>query len=231
VVIISNILPRNSLLVKKFNLGYIHVEEHYSMSRHRQYLSKHPEDKSQSELTEQIQHDICAGLRMGGQIVPAAHYAGVTEWQVFDWMAKAETEGPGDPHFEFRKAVTYAEARTELSMVSRIKKAANDDWRAAAWWLERTKKERYSKTSQVDHVLSGKVEYTMQDIEGMTLEERKSIFSYVQAVNQFVDNQRPQLDQNGDPSTAPLNRCLPPGHKPYAEEDIIDVEVEPADEE
>ena len=184
-------------------------------------LPRHTEDKSSFDLDEEIQEDIIQAIRLGGQIVPAARYAGVTEHQVMDWLSKAENDVPGGKYFEFRKKVQQAEARTELGMISHIRRHAKDDWRAAAWWLEKTHKTRYGKTSQVDHVLSGKAEVTVTELEQWPVEQRKQLFRYMRAVQQLSDGHQVPLDSVGDLKHGAYDKCVPPDIDP---DDVIDIE-------
>lgn len=49
----------------------------------------------------------------------------------------------------FADAVKAAEADAELAMVERVRTAANDQWQAAAWWLERKMKRDWSNRQEI----------------------------------------------------------------------------------
>lgn len=80
----------------------------------------------------------------------AAAYAGMSDDTFYRWRA-------ADADFAAR--IDAAEARGALACVARIRQAAPDDWRAAAWILEHRHKEAFGKRTEVagklevDHVL------------------------------------------------------------------------------
>lgn len=51
---------------------------------------------------------------------------------------------------EFRAAVESAEAKAESYYVTIIHEAARDDWRAAAWWLERRRPDSYARRERFE---------------------------------------------------------------------------------
>jgi hypothetical protein len=53
--------------------------------------------------------------------------------------------------FQFWQAVKKAEAEAEAAAVLHIKKAAQSSWQAAAWYLERKHKDRWSRQDRVTH--------------------------------------------------------------------------------
>lgn len=57
-------------------------------------------------------------------------------------MSKGETR-PRSRYAAFRAAVPAAEAEAELRCVGVIRRAADTDWKAVAWWLARKNPERW----------------------------------------------------------------------------------------
>jgi hypothetical protein len=116
------------------------------------------------ELTEQI----CQILRAGNYICAACDYVGINESTYHSWVLRGEKEiarlddpkaKPNESErifVEFSKAVTRARAQAEIQSVARIRKAAEEDWRADAWYLERSHQQRWGRTKlDVEH--SGEV--------------------------------------------------------------------------
>ena len=71
-------------------------------------------------------------------------------------QAKPDTNKAPTPDdilfWEFWEAVKKSEAEAEASAVLHIKKAANEGtWQAAAWYLERKYKDRWSRQDKVSH--------------------------------------------------------------------------------
>jgi hypothetical protein len=100
-------------------------------------------------LTLTLQRGICAALQVGAYIEQAVIYAGITKETYYDWLKKGETEQPGQPHRDFSDAVTQAQAASELSDLMVIDRATKrDEWRAAAWRLERKFPRRWGQQNR-----------------------------------------------------------------------------------
>lgn len=77
---------------------------------------------------------------------------------------------------EFREALSRAEAEGEMVHVANVAKAAPDDWRAAAWYLERRAPTRWRRRDSLWHAgpgegdaplsldLTGKVDVNVDDL-------------------------------------------------------------------
>jgi len=92
------------------------VDQHATAGRHTKYSS------------EKVQK-LLAGLANGLTIKSACIVAGIGVSTLSDWREKY-------PELEERMAEAREKAR--LKMLQRIKRAAEDDWRAAAEWLRLT---------------------------------------------------------------------------------------------
>lgn len=85
---------------------------------------------------------IITALKAGNTRTDAYHYAGISGTVFYDWMKV-------DP--EFYDQVIQAEAVAVVNHVTRIAQAAAEgNWQAAAWWLERRKPLEYGKASRLD---------------------------------------------------------------------------------
>jgi hypothetical protein len=94
----------------------------------------------------QAQRDaICADVRQGLTPLQAALVAGVTDAEFNEWL-RAGREGQ-EPAATLLQGLAKAEAECELVIVGRVKVAAKDDWKAAAWLAERRWPERYQRKS------------------------------------------------------------------------------------
>ena len=90
-----------------------------------------------SKLNSQTQTSICNAIEAGTPLKYAALYAGVGESTVHRWLAMAEAAKPKPEFVEFREAGQRAQARSVTRLVAMVTRAADNDWRAAAWLLER----------------------------------------------------------------------------------------------
>lgn len=125
-----------------------------------------------TKLTPEIQEKICNAIRAGNYIETAAAYSGVAKSTVFDWMRRGarEKERVGKntrarirkkevPYVEFSDAVEKALADAEVIDVDIIRRAAKENWQAAAWRLERKFPDRWGRREKVEADVShsGKV--------------------------------------------------------------------------
>jgi hypothetical protein len=111
----------------------------------------------QEETLEQLKQ----ALRAGNDIETAAHFAGTSIANVYRWLeigkVEAERVAVGmqpnpqhDAYLRFWEALRRARAEAIVRNVTYIQNAAKSgSWQAAAWWLERTVPETYSRTKAV----------------------------------------------------------------------------------
>ncbi len=78
--------------------------------------------------------------------------SGVSERTYYRWLAEGEPED-GPEHFrQFRRGVTRARAQARVAYAAVIRRAANEgDWKAAAWFLERSEPEEWGLKRKLEH--------------------------------------------------------------------------------
>lgn len=100
-----------------------------------------------TELTPQVQSELLTMLTTGAYIEHACQAAGIGTRSYYRWMERGENyenaiqdnQNPDKADLEFWhfwQAVTRARARTSTRVSGLVLRAAEKDWRAAAWWLE-----------------------------------------------------------------------------------------------
>lgn len=94
-----------------------------------------------TKMTPQVVDAIMTALRGGNTRMCAAEYAGIA-YETFRRHFDADVI--------FGDAVKKAEAECEARCVAHVLKAAPNTWQAAAWWLERRRKEVYGRFLNVD---------------------------------------------------------------------------------
>ena len=121
-----------------------------------------------SKLTPELQEEICESIRAGNYIETSAARAGVHKASLYDWLKKAGVEldrvrrGKAEglsfkvseraqPYVRFLDAVKKAEAEAEARDVATIAKAAEKQWQAAAWRLERKHYKRWGRRALMEH--------------------------------------------------------------------------------
>jgi len=116
-------------------------------------------------ITPEITKTICDAIRVGAYMETAAVYAGVPKDTFHDWMFKGARHNRGMKGYEafveegkFSQELQKALAESELRDVTRIDKAANKNWQAAAWKLERRFGKRWGRKDKIDIEHSGKIE-------------------------------------------------------------------------
>lgn len=106
-----------------------------------------------TKLTPERQTKILNAIRAGAYMETAAAAAGVNKETLYAWLKRGNVE-PESIFGAFVEAVHEAQASAELRDVLTLSKAAADgDWRAAAWRLERKFPKRWGLTTKTE--LSG----------------------------------------------------------------------------
>jgi hypothetical protein len=101
-----------------------------------------------TKLTAQLEEQIVRAIRAGSFPEVAARYAGVDRSTYYRWMERGDPEGTRSadrPHRRFRRAVEQAQAADEVRDTTLVGKAAERDWRAAAWRFERRHRARWGR--------------------------------------------------------------------------------------
>jgi transposase-like protein len=107
-----------------------------------------------TKLTPELQEEILRGIRAGAYPEVAAQRVGIGSSTFYQWMQRgrqAREAGHPDQFTEFAEAVEEAKGHAETRAVAVVLKAAEKSWRAAAWWLERTRPQRYGHKHTLEH--------------------------------------------------------------------------------
>ncbi|MCS1351159.1 hypothetical protein [Mechercharimyces sp. CAU 1602] len=95
-----------------------------------------------TKLTPDVQQKILDAIRLGNYLETAAAYAGISKSTLYDWLRRGEREKSGR-YKEFSDAVEKHLAEVEVRDLAVITRAAQENWRAAAWRLERKFPDRW----------------------------------------------------------------------------------------
>ena len=88
---------------------------------------------------------ICEGLKSLKGRVASAEEAGINYDTFCEWMKKPEFSE------EIKKAELEMESKGEHRAIMSIFKAMENQWQAGAWWLERTRPDKYALKNYVEH--------------------------------------------------------------------------------
>jgi len=116
-----------------------------------------------TKLTSEVHARIVQAIQAGNYMETAAAYAGISKTTFFEWLrrgarererlAKDQRARPSKreaPYAEFAVAVEQALAAAEVRDVALIAKAAEKEWTAAAWRLERKFPAKWGRRIAVD---------------------------------------------------------------------------------
>lgn len=139
-----------------------------------------------SFLNEAIQQRIIEGVILGGLLPDIASHGGVSERSIQRWLERGrryrdaiENDGLANeadqPYYDFTTKYEDATASVRLRMSGKILKAADGDeasgkepdWKAAAWFLERTSPALWGRRNVPEEVIA---QTEQASIEQMTRE-------------------------------------------------------------
>jgi len=103
-----------------------------------------------TKLTPELQKTLCMVLGAGNYIETACAHVGLGLSTFYRWMERGEKANTGI-YKEFWEAVQKARASAIVRNVALIQQAAQENWQAAAWWLERSQPDKWGRrVSQVE---------------------------------------------------------------------------------
>ena len=174
---------------------------------HKRRSSSTPFTQS-TKFTKGRRKIIYEGLKAGIPIHRVCGLAGIDVRTYHKWMNKGKKNKNKPSYRAFRKRIKRIEVALEKESIdiirkaarggndivetkitlldnrpkeiTRVKKKANPQWQAAAWWLERRHREDYGRT----------IDATMQDrtVEDMALEVRDAVSTLLNSVPSQPDN-------------------------------------------
>lgn len=113
-----------------------------------------------SKLTPETKHRLFEALKRGAHLETACQCANISFQTLRDWIKKGESAKTGE-FFEFSEEVNKTIADAEIALVSKIRIASEDDWKAASWILERRHSDRWANTQRVKVEVEKQVEAEM----------------------------------------------------------------------
>lgn len=115
-----------------------------------------PKTRRQKVLTVGDAVVLC--LEAGATIDQAAGAVGISSRSIYDWLARAEEHSESEsppaaelPFLRFSQAVTRAREGVVVLALKGILEAGKADWRALAWYLERSRPDQYGRRTRLDH--------------------------------------------------------------------------------
>ena len=93
-----------------------------------------------TKLTDRLQADFLAAIRAGVPVRHACGALGIHEATFYRWLRH-----PAPRYRAFSEAVERAREEAYLGAVANLRAAMREDWRAAAWYLERRHPEEWGR--------------------------------------------------------------------------------------
>lgn len=104
-----------------------------------------------TKYTRAIGEQICKLVRSGVSVEAAAQSQGISKATVYSW--REQGFNGKELYADFATALDKAQADIEARLTLNITHRAKDDWRAAAWYLERRRAERFAEQGSLDRKL------------------------------------------------------------------------------
>lgn len=124
------------------------------------------------KLNERTHKVLVAALEAGTFRAVAAETAGIHRATLYAWLERGEADHDANKstmYADLYEAILKAEANAEYRALQQIQGAAVNDWRAAAWYLERRYQDRWGGKIAVEH--SGKIAHDLADKSDAELQE------------------------------------------------------------
>lgn len=98
-----------------------------------------------TKLTPELQEKFIRAQRAGNWVETCCDYVGINPDTYYEWMKRGERGEKRDAiYVAFAEAVRTARASAEIESVARIRVSGqNGNWRADAWYLERSHPDRW----------------------------------------------------------------------------------------
>jgi hypothetical protein len=119
------------------------------------------------KLTKELTDEICKYISQGVSKRSSAEAAGISEVSFYSYFNRGEKlldagKDEKNVFVYFYKQVKKAETFFKLSHLKNIKNAAEEDWRASAWMLERCFPEEYGRNRvEITGANGGAVEHSV----------------------------------------------------------------------
>lgn len=97
-----------------------------------------------TKFNDDVASRIINAVKAGNYLEAAAAFAGISKGTLYDWM-RTGTRSKAGKLKAFSDAVEQAMGEAEVRHVLKISEAAKNDWKAAAWHLERKHHKRWGR--------------------------------------------------------------------------------------
>jgi hypothetical protein len=128
-----------------------------------------------SLLTSERSAAILDMVRGGVLIKTACAANGITYETLRTWLRRAEDPNDDPKYSAFADAFTRARALAEADAVQMVVTAGHKDWRAAAWFLERSFPKDYGRLHNLEHTGADGGTITLAGLEALMGVESEAV--------------------------------------------------------
>lgn len=114
------------------------------------------------KLTPEIQTKLSSAIAAGNYHEVACDLVGVGTTTFYNWMKKGEKSSSGKFR-EFWESIKKAEAVAEAKRIKLITDAAEQNWQAAAWYLERRYPNKWGRQTRVEKQISNNTDDSIKN--------------------------------------------------------------------
>lgn len=110
-------------------------------------LSKKSNAGRETKLNREMIAEIANYIELGFTIKDTCEAVGIEQSTFFNWKNQGKRDkenGIKSEFLEFLESIKKGKHKIKQLMLSKIVQAADENWNAAAWWLERKYPENYS---------------------------------------------------------------------------------------
>ncbi len=103
-----------------------------------------------TKLTPAVSAAICESVKGGVYIETACQANNISTSTYYRWLDKADDPNADPIYKTFRDASARARGEAQVQHVLLVTQAARTDWRAAAWFLERSFPTHYGRQERIE---------------------------------------------------------------------------------
>jgi hypothetical protein len=161
-----------------------------------------------AKFTPAVQERLLNVIRLGAYRNAACDFAGITPETLRIWLRRGEADGEG-PYWEFCTALKQAEAAACIKALGTIRLAMEQNWQAAAWFLERKRPQEWGRRERHEHTgKDGGPIRTQVRLGDLPPDERRARLDAL--AQRFGIDSLPQADATGRPGGPPRRIEGPP---------------------
>lgn len=163
----ANVITAEEKIEQRRSFEYEQLDFHELFELYREYRRENNINGRELRLTPRVRDIIIESVRNGNFMSTSAELAGVSLTRFWEWMkeGKDKIEGHGRYYADgkdllymlFYMDVRQAQAEAEATAVDAIVEAGRESWQAWAWWLERTRPDKFGKRETVDQNVNANV--------------------------------------------------------------------------